>query len=184
LAIFAAAFGLWMAGGPSSVSEKKVPGSLAAAPPVHEETPEIPKELRVAMDRLPHLAPETIQLVISHGEYGLNDPADLFRRAQSAASRGTSALTEEEAQELRTLRASVVGALRPGERERVRAYDRIRVGRDLLSAGEDAKVMALFARGVRALPPPKRERLRELLGKSIAAVLTPAGAASSAPATR
>jgi hypothetical protein len=43
-------------------------------------------------------------------------------------------------------------------------------GRDLLVA-EDERVLALFARGVRTLPEPRRERLQVLLGKAIAAAV-------------
>ena len=69
----------------------------------------------------------------------------------------------------------MVGALRSADRQRVLAYDRITAGRDLM-AGEDARVLRLYARGVRALPAPRRERLQELLGKAIAASLAPKAA--------
>ncbi|HVD76082.1 MAG TPA: hypothetical protein VNH43_00670, partial [Vicinamibacteria bacterium] len=98
------------------------------------------------------------------------DPPEVFRRADVAANRGASTLTEDETRELRTLKSAVVGALRPMDRERVLAYDRVTVGRDLM-LGEDARVLRLYARGVRALPPPRRERLQTLLGKAIAAAL-------------
>ena len=55
----------------------------------------------------------------------------------------------------------------------MRGYERIRTGRELLSVSEDVRVLALFARGVRSLPPEKRERLQALLGKAIVAELGP-----------
>ena len=64
---------------------------------------------------------------------------------------------------------AVARSLRPTDRQRVRGYERIRTGRELLSVSEDVKVLALFARGVRAMSPEKRERLQTLLGKAIVA---------------
>jgi hypothetical protein len=96
------------------------------------------------------------------------------------AARGASALTADETRELQVLRSSVLFALRAPDRARVRSYERIKVGRDLLAAGEDAKVLALFARGVRSLPPHSRARLQELLGKAVASGLAPDPSTASA----
>ena len=143
----------------------------AATPSLPPTEPTLPPELQVAAEQLPHLAPETIRLVASTIDLGRPpDPPEVFRRADVAANRGASTLTEDETRELRTLKSAVVGALRPMDRERVLAYDRVTVGRDLMQ-GEDARVLRLYARGVRALPPPRRERLQTLLGKAIAAAL-------------
>ena len=143
----------------------------AATPSPPATEPTLPPELQVAAEQLPHLAPETIRLVASSIDLGRPpDPPEVFRRADVAATRGVSALTEDEARELRSLKSSAVGALRPIDRERVLAYDRVTVGRDLM-LGEDARVLRLYARGVRALPAPRRERLQVLLGKAIAATL-------------
>ena len=132
--------------------------------------PELPKEVQEAIAGLPHLAPETIQLVMASGQAPVTDPAVVFRRAYIAVDRGTSALSDDEAKELRTLMNGVLASLRRVDRERVRAYGRLSVQRDLL-VEEDRKVLSLFARGVRALPPARRERLQELSGKAIAAGL-------------
>jgi len=152
---------------------RKVPPAApapASTPAPPEIAPPVPPELQAAVEQLPHLAPDTIRLVASTVEPGPADPPEVFRRAQLAANRGVSALAPEEAQELRSLRGSVVGALRSVDRERVLAYDRVTAGRDLL-LGEDARVSRLYARGVRALSAPRRERLQVLLGKAIAASL-------------
>jgi len=154
--------------GPSRADRTATPPTLPAPPPA----PPLPPEVQAAVDRLPHLTPETIQLVISNSRYAAPDPPEVFRQAYLAAERGSSALTPEEAQELRGLKAAVLGALRPIDRERVVAYGRMTAGRDLLVA-EDARVLGLFSRGVRTLSPPRRERLQALLGKAIGAVVKP-----------
>ena len=82
-----------------------------------------------------------------------------------------SALTPEEAQEMKALRRDVLAALRPGERELVQEYDLVRVHRVTLPF-EDREVLGLLARGARALPFPARERLQALSGKAIAAGLS------------
>jgi hypothetical protein len=148
--------------------------SVAPAPvstPSPQAQASLPPELQVAAEQLPHLAPETIRLVASTIDLGRPPEApEVFRRADLAANRGASALTGDEARELRSLKSAAVGALRPIDRERVLAYDRVTVGRDLM-LGEDARVLRLYAHGVRALPTPRRERLQVLLGKAIAAAL-------------
>ena len=160
----------------------------AATPSLQAPEPPLPPELQVAAEQLPHLAPETIQLVASTIDLGRPpDPPEVFRRADVAANRGASALTEDEARELRSLKSAAVGALRPVERERVLAYGRVTVGRDLM-LGEDARVLHLYARGVRTLSTARRERLQALLGKAIAATLVRnaprTDAAPPAPETR
>jgi hypothetical protein len=146
---------------------------VAAPPPALPAGPDVPPpppEVQAAIDRLPHLAPDTVQLVMSTSRFGTPDPPEVFRLATVAADRGMSALTEEESVELRNLRALALGALRSVDRRRVQAYGRMTAGRDLLVA-EDERVLALFARGVRTLPEPRRERLQVLLGKAIAAAV-------------
>jgi hypothetical protein len=139
-------------------------------PPPPPTVPELPKEVQEAMAQLPHLSPDTIQLVMAGDGTRITDPPELFRRAYLAAEEGTTALSEDEARELKGLMNGVLGNLRRVDRDRVRAYGRLNRQRDLL-VGEDRKVAALFARGVRALPAPKRERLQELSAKAIASSL-------------
>ncbi len=152
--------------------EKKAAVPLPAASPV-PPPPALPPDVQAAVNQLPHLTPETIQIVMKKSAYRPRDPAEVFSRAETAAVRGMSSLPEEEAQELSALRLAVARSLSPTERQRVRGYERIRTGRELLSVSEDVKVLALFARGVRALPPEKRDRLQTLLGKAIVAELGP-----------
>jgi len=152
--------------------EKKAAVASPAASPL-PPPPTLPPDVQAAVNQLPHLTPETIQIVMKKSAYRPRDPAEVFSRAETAAVRGMSSLPEAEAQELGALRLAVARSLSPTERQRVRGYERIRTGRELLSVSEDVKVLALFARGVRALPPEKRERLQTLLGKAIVADLGP-----------
>jgi len=128
------------------------------------------RALQEAGEQLPHLAPETIQVVLSLDPEIVLEPPQVFRVAYDAAERGLSALVPGEAQELKTLRSTLLGTLRPAERERVREYDRARAQRVTLPF-EDRDVLELFARGAGALPPRSRERLQELSGRAVAAGL-------------
>src|SRR5438093_1403631 len=78
-----------------------------AAPARPKEEPPLPLEVQVAASELPHLAPETVQLLMS-SVAGPSDPPDLFRRATTAAKRGTAALTPAETQELGALRGKAL----------------------------------------------------------------------------
>ncbi len=128
------------------------------------------RALQEAGEQLPHLAPETIQVVLSLDPEIVLEPPQLFRVAYDAAERGLPALVPGEAQELKTLRSTLLGTLRQAERERVREYDRARAQRVTLPF-EDRDMLELFARGARALPSRSRERLQELSGKAVAAGL-------------
>jgi hypothetical protein len=164
----------------SGLSRSAGPATRPLPPPParRPEPPPLPREVQLAIAQLPHLSPETVQLVMSKAERA-PDPPEVFRRAHAAANRGASVLTEEEARELEALKSGALAALSRSDRDRVRAYDRMSPVRDLLVA-EDAKVMAAFARGVRSLSAPRRERLRGLLGKAIAAELAPRGPVAQA----
>ena len=128
--------------------------------------------LLVATDLLPHLSPQTVRLVLSRSPTGVLDPPDVFRLAWEAADRGLKALAPGEAEELRALRGQLLDALRPTERQRILEYDRVRAHRATF-AFEDRHVLDLFARAARALPPPGRQRLQDLLGRAVAAGLVP-----------
>jgi len=125
-----------------------------------------------ATDRLPHLAGRTIQQVLATSPTGVLDPPEVFRLASDAADRGQPALTAGEAQELKGIREELLDSLRASERERVREYDEAR-GRRAVFPFEARGVAELVARGAEALPAERRERLRQLLGKSIASGLVP-----------
>ena len=119
---------------------------------------------QAAAEQLPHLAPATIELVLSGG---ILDPPEVFRRASDAVDRGLSALAPAEAQELKALRQELLETLRPEERQRAREYDGAR-GRRLTLPFEDRDALELVARGARALPPASRVRLQVLSGRAIA----------------
>jgi hypothetical protein len=133
------------------------------------------RALLEATQQLPHLAPETIQLVLSSSPSGVLDPPEVFQRAFAAADRGLSALTSKEAEELRALRRELLDTLSPAERERVREYDVARARRVTFTF-EDRAALEPFARGARALPARSRERVQALLGKAIGAgIVLPTG---------
>ena len=134
--------------------------------------------LQDATERLPHLAPQTIQLLMASSPTGILDPPELFRVASDAADRGVKTLPAEEVQELKQLLRELLKSLRPSERERIREYDAARVRR-LVFPFEGRDVLEVFARGAYALPPESRERLQALFAKAIAAGL--AGASPEAP---
>jgi hypothetical protein len=125
---------------------------------------------------MPHLAPDTILLVMSTSVSGTLEPPEAFRRAYEAEERGMLALTAEEAQELRALRRQILVALSANERETALDYDRVRAHR-VPFPFEDSKVLELFARGTRTLPAESRQRLQALSGKAVAAGLGPVSAA-------
>jgi hypothetical protein len=117
-----------------------------------------------AAAQLPHLAPATIELVLSGG---VLDPPEVFRRACDAVDRGLSALAPAELQELKALRQELLETLRPEERQRAREYDGARGRRPTLPF-EDRDALELVARGARALPLASRVRLQVLSGRAIA----------------
>jgi hypothetical protein len=125
---------------------------------------------QVARERLPHLAPETIRLVLAKSATGVLDPPAVFRVTCDAVDRGSWALNPEEAQELQALRRELLDALLPSEAERVLEYDDARARRATLPF-ENRAALDLFARGVRALPSRSRTRLQVLFGKAVAAQL-------------
>ena len=128
--------------------------------------------VQVATAGLPHLAPETIRLLVSHNPTVGPDPPELFQRAGDAAERGLSALTPDEAQELQALLGELLDNLTSTEAESVREYGRVRARRASFPF-EDGRALELFARGVRALPAERIQRLQAVLGKAIAAGLAP-----------
>jgi hypothetical protein len=143
----------------------------ARAPRADDERQrQIQEALQEATGQLPHLSRETIQLVMSRNVWSVPDAPEVFSRGYAAAKRGSPTLAPAEADELRTLEASMLAGLRPAERQRVRDYDRVRRERATLP-GEDREMLGLFARGARALPAQSREHLQALYGKAIAAGL-------------
>ncbi len=139
--------------------------------------------LEEGAEQLPQLSSATIQLVLSRSSDETPDLIHVFQAAGDAADRGRRALTREEALELDALREELVRGLNPIERDDVRGYERARTSGAVFAADERA-VVDLLARGARALPPQRLERLRALLGKAIAAGLPSGESASPPPAGR
>jgi hypothetical protein len=124
--------------------------------------------LAAAAERLPQLAPETIQLFFARSPTGVAEAAEVFELAREAADRGRARLSGAEADELRALERQLVGALRPVEREQVREYDRNRTRRPIFPF-ENPHVMELVAQGARLLPPERRARLQALTQQAVVA---------------
>jgi hypothetical protein len=174
----AAAAGLGAIVAVATVMPRSGGRTAAAAPPApiqapHRAVPQVPPAVQAVVDEAPHLAPETVELLLAtNPSYGTPDAPELFRRAFAAAERGASSLSADEATEWRGLTKAVLAVLGPSDRKRVLAYARLSTGRNLL-ASEDRRVLSLFARGVRTLPTAHRERLQALNAKAVAAVLQP-----------
>jgi hypothetical protein len=130
------------------------------------------KALGDASQKLPHLSPETIQLVFARNPMGVEEPAEVFQIAREAAERGAKALPAAEAEELKTLEGELLNGLSRIERERVREYDETRTRREVFSF-ENPRVMELVAQGARLLPADRRARLQALLHKAVSAGLEP-----------
>ena len=128
------------------------------------------RALADAASRLPELAPETISLVFARSPTGIVEAGEVFQVAREAADRGLGALTEAEARELRALARELLATLSRTEAERVREYDRTRTRRAIFPF-ENPHIMELVARGARALPPERLERLQALSHKAVAAGL-------------
>jgi hypothetical protein len=138
------------------------------------------RALQAAVAQLPHLAPESIRLVLAGSPGGVLEPSEVFSLAAEAEERGLPALSPGEADELKALQRELVGALRPAERSRVREYERARSHRATFPF-EDRRVLDLVARGARALSSTGLARLQELSGKAIARGLAPAADGVSRP---
>jgi hypothetical protein len=137
--------------------------------------------LRDATERLPHLAPETIRLVLATSADGVLEPPEVFQLASEAADRGRSSLAAAEAAELAALRRELVSELRPPERARFAEYERARAQR-VVFPFENPYALELVGRGARAMPARSRERLQVLLGKAVAAGLKPSPAPAGSQA--
>jgi hypothetical protein len=135
-----------------------------------ERARELEQALGETTERLPHLAPETIRLVLSTSRGGVPEPPEVFQVAREAADRGRSALTGEEAMELRALERELLANLSPPQRRRLEEYERARATRGVFPF-ENPYALDLVARGARAMPEASRQRLQALLGKAVAAGL-------------
>jgi len=135
-----------------------------------------------ATEMCPHLAPETIRLVLSTSSDGVLEPPEVFQLATEAADRGIDRLPPAEAAELRGLQRELVAQLRPPQRARLAEYDRARATRAVFPF-ENPHALDLVAQGARAMPAASRARLQHLLGKAVAAGLgLPPASPAAAPA--
>jgi hypothetical protein len=132
-----------------------------------ERAEEGERALREAAERLPHLSPKTVGLILSASTDGVLAPPEVFEVAREAADRGRHTLTGPEAAELAALERELLDHLRPPERARLAEYDRARSRRAVFSF-ENPYALDLVARGARDMPARSRERLRTLLGKAVA----------------
>jgi hypothetical protein len=146
------------------------PPSATAATAEQDRAVASREGLQSATEQLPHLDAATVQRVMDASMVGVIDPPEVFRRSQEAIARGLPSLSREELEEVRTLRAALMGALPAGDRERLREYDRTRAAR-MTMPFEDREALALTARGARALPPAQRQRLQTLWAKAVMAGL-------------
>jgi hypothetical protein len=126
--------------------------------------------LEQAGQQLPHLDPETIRRVMAASPSGLLEPAEVFRLASEASARGLSALSLDEAQELEAIWRRLQERLSPGQRERMREYERLRTQRPTY-AFEDRAIVELLPGAARALDPELRARLQLLYGRTVGAGL-------------
>jgi hypothetical protein len=126
--------------------------------------------LEQATLQLPHLDQETIRRLMAISPSGLLEPAEVFRLAVDASARGVSILSPEEAQELEALWRRLQEGLSPGQRGRMREYDRLRTQRQTY-AFEDRAIVELLPAAARKLAPELRERLQVLYGRTVGAGL-------------
>jgi tetratricopeptide (TPR) repeat protein len=150
-------------------------------------------ELEHALDAVPTYAEATLELASlrlasDHADVALQQLISLLERDpyhfDALLALGETLLAEPLlASELEGLRARLLAALDPAERERVGEYDRVR-GHRVTFEFEDASVLESFARGWEALPPAGRARLRLLGAKAVAAGLAPSAPAPVATAAR
>jgi hypothetical protein len=135
-----------------------------------ERARERAQAFRNATEQLPHLAPATIQRLLSTSASGVLEPPEVFQLASEAADRGLPALAPAEAAEFRALQGELLAKLRPPQRARLAEYDRARANR-VVFPFENPHALDLVARGARAMPEARRARLQVLLGKAVAAGL-------------
>lgn len=133
----------------------------------HEERQ---KALSAAGEKLPQLAPQTIELVFARNPMGVEAASEVFQITREAAERGAPSLPPAELEELRVLESELMGGLSRMEQERIREYDLTRARRPIFPF-ENPHVMDLVARGVRSLPAERRARLQALLHKAVVAGL-------------
>jgi hypothetical protein len=120
-----------------------------------------------ATARLPHLTAPTILRVFEQSPLGVMDAAEVFQLTREATERGIDRLPPADAEELRALQNELSAGLSAPERRRLDEYDEAR-SRRVIFGFENPYAMNLVAKGARALPSAKLERLRALLAQAVA----------------
>jgi hypothetical protein len=123
-----------------------------------------------ASEQFPHLARDTVGLILATNRTHILEPPAVFETAWGAAERGASTLTPSEKEELERLRQQLYEELPPLDQERLRTFGRAHAQGAVFPFDAHRGLLA-YARGARALPPDRRARLQTLLGKAIAAGL-------------
>jgi hypothetical protein len=123
-----------------------------------------------ASEQFPHLARDTVGLILSTNRTHILEPPAVFETAWGAAERGASTLTASEMEELERLRQQLFEELPPLDQERLRTFGRAHAQGAVFPFDAHRGLLA-YARGARALSPDRRARLQTLLGKAIAAGL-------------
>jgi hypothetical protein len=132
-----------------------------------------PQAIEAASREIPHIAPETLALVMARSGRGPLEPVDVFRRAHDAAEQGRHTLGEAPSSELDSLLALLADELPDGERERLKGYlSRLRA-RAVTASYEDQEAMWLLARAARRYPADRMGRIHALLGQAVSAGLPP-----------
>jgi hypothetical protein len=117
--------------------------------------------------RLPHLTSPTILMVYGQSPLGVMDASEVFQLTREATERGIDKLPPADAEELRALQNDLSATLSAPERRRLDEYDLAR-SRRVIFGFENPYAMNLVAKGARALPSEKLERLRVLLQQAVA----------------
>ena len=111
-----------------------------------ERAAEQQRALEQLTGELPHLAPETIRLILSRSPTGVLEAQEVFAIAGDATDRGFGTLTAEEATELDALGSELHERLGPLEREQLRDY------------ALHPRPAPRLRRGARLRPGPRRPR--------------------------
>ena len=139
--------------------------------------------LASAAPKLPHLTDQTIVRVFAQSPTGVMEASDVFELTREATERGLDKLPASDAEELRALEKELAATLRPPERRRLEEYDEARARRGVFPF-ENPYAMDLVAKGARALPPERLERLRALTEQAVAAGLAATADASKDASAR
>jgi hypothetical protein len=125
--------------------------------------------LVAATQAIPHLTPQSVELLMSRSAAQVLEPQEVFRRSYEWTSRGLPSLSPKEARELGDLNFQAFSSLAPRDRTRLGAYiERVR-GQKPTTPDEDRTMAGLMRTGVLRLPEARIARLQSLYEKAILA---------------